>query len=139
MIDGSKSKGTNYGPHFWKTTYFNIALLVAQCGNATQNLMTDVIKSQGYGNIGFNLFATMYLFQVIAAMNGAAFVQRVGIKMAMICGCLFVSVSIFAQIIPTQFEAAKLKDNEWQKTLIIMALYLGNMIAGAGQALLGIV
>ena len=133
--------------NFWKATYFGLLFLVLYVPFMTvQNLLSEIQKASGFGNLGFVLLAVLYLFQMIGSIFSAAIASKLGIKWTLIMGGLNLAMVVFSQTIPAwRVQENQSQDPEPQSDfvhflfkdgVIITILVLGSVLAGFGQAII---
>ena len=99
-----------------------------------QNIMTETQKAAGFGQLGFELLAILYLFQMFGSLIGPPVVTKIGLKNTFFVGGLMLSLVVFCQVGPSWY-ADQLDNHKTpfiSKTYIEVILIFGSVFGGLG-------
>ena len=65
-----------------------------------ENLLSDIMRKNGFESLGFILLGTMFLFQMIGAFFAPSIRQKIGLTWSFVLGCFALSFFVFIQILP---------------------------------------
>lgn len=108
-----------------------------------ENILTDIMRKNGFDSLGFMLLAVLYLFQMVGSFFGPSVVKVLGLKWSFVIGCFTLSAFVFIQILPAWRQDRHPDDLPPEKQsfferrgVVIFFLYLANVISGSGTAVL---
>jgi len=87
--------------NLWKATYFSFLFLwVYTPFFCCENILTDIMKKNGFDSLGFELIAVLYLFQLVGGIFSSSIRNKIGIKSSALFGSLGLSFFVIINILP---------------------------------------
>ena len=105
-----------------------------------ENILTDLLRKNGFDSLGFMLLGVLYLFQMLSSFFAPSVCHLIGLKWSFIVGGMTLSAFVLIQILPAwrkvqQDSGEKPTDVQSffeRQTVCVCFLYLANIITGSG-------
>lgn len=84
-----------------KATYYSFLFLwIYTPFFCCENILTDIMKKNGFESLGFELIAVLYLFQLVGGIFSPSICNKIGLKSSAVSGSLALSFFVIVNILP---------------------------------------
>ena len=97
--------------NFCQVTHLSVSFLLLYIAcNPTSILQSHIMKSFGYGELGFYNIAVLFLCHAIGSFFSTATINKMGIKFGLVVGGVLKSLWVLACVVPAYGAISEDKD-----------------------------